>query len=115
MLYLKGGEFSANGSGGLTVGPLTTGPYAGLSIYMDRSNSNDISFTGSATSSFTGTVYAPASSYTATGSGGNFVVDSQIICSDSDIKGSGNFSLVYNPANNYHPADPGSPEIQFIN
>jgi hypothetical protein len=107
MLYLQSGSFSMNGSGNLNISPPTSGPYKGLTIYMDRGNTNAYSMRGSGASNFSGTIYAPSSAVTLIGSGGTFVVDSQIICSTSNITGSGGLNLAYNPANNYNPSDPG--------
>ncbi len=81
---------------------------------MDRANSNFIKMTGSGSSSFSGTVYAPASAYTSTGSGGTFVLDSQVLCSTAELTGSGALNLTYNPNNNYNPTPPSTPTITLI-
>ncbi len=114
LIYMKTGELRVNGSGGLSISPMTSGTYQGLSVYMDRSNSDPISISGSGGSTFVGTVYAPASSYTANGSGGSFVLDSQIICSRAEFTGSGGLTLRFSPANNYGGAPPNAPSIQLI-
>jgi len=113
LLYLQSGEFGLNGSGALNISAMTSGPYAGLSIYMDRSNPSDVSLTGSGTSSFTGTIYAPASDYELTGSGGTLVVDSQIIASTAALTGSGNINLNYTGSNNYNPIVPTPAKIEL--
>ncbi|MEO7839330.1 MAG: Tad domain-containing protein [Anaerolineales bacterium] len=110
MLYLQTGSFNMGGSGVLTISPMTTGPYQGLSIYMDRNNTGSYSMNGSGGSSFTGTIYAPSSTVTVRGSGGTFVVDSRIICSTAEFTGAGNLNLIFNPANNYNPS---APEIEL--
>lgn len=113
MIYMKGGSLSLSGNGNLDVTPMTSGTYKGLSVYMDRANSNPISISGSSSSSFTGTVYAPASAYTANGSGGTFVMDSQIICFSAELKGTGGLTLNFDPSNNYVPPPLDGPAIQL--
>jgi hypothetical protein len=114
MIYMRTGSLSLTGSGDLEVSAMTSGTYKGLAVYVDRSNSNAVSFTGSGNSAFTGTVYAPASTYTLTGSGGTFVVDSQIICAAATVTGSGNINLNYNADNNYNPIPPSPASITLV-
>jgi len=114
MIYMESGAFKQSGSGDVILGPTTISPYAGLTMYVDRNNANDVTLNGSGTAAINGTIYAPNSAYKLTGSYSSVVSDSQIICSWADIQGSGDFNLVYDPANNYNPTPPGSPEIQFI-
>ncbi len=114
MIYMASGTFSMTGSGDLKISPMTTGDYKGLSLYMDRSNNSSISMTGSGGSSYSGTIYAPASAITVTGSGGTFVLDSQILCSSATLTGSGDLNLLYNPDSNYNPVSPSSPAIEFV-
>jgi hypothetical protein len=115
LFYMKTGSLSLTGSGDLHVSAMASGAYKGLAVYMDRANTSSASFTGSGNSSFTGTVYAPASNYTLTGSGGTLVVDSQIICSAATVTGSGNINLNYNGENNYNPIPPTPPSVTLIN
>lgn len=114
LFYMQGGTFNVNGSGGMSISPYTADPYKGLSIYVDRSNNNPVEIIGSGGASFAGTVYAPASAFTLTGSGGTFVVDSQILSYTADLTGSGNLNLIYNPDNNFNPGGPDDPSIQLI-
>jgi Flp pilus assembly protein TadG len=115
MIYLKQGRFAMNGSGNFSVTPMTSGDYKGLSIYMDRSNTQPYSMTGSGSSDFSGTIYAPSSAVTITGSGGTLVVDSQILCYSAILTGSGNLDLNFTPANNYSPFPAEVPNIQQTN
>jgi len=114
MIYLKQGAFGMNGSGDFDITPITSGPYTGLSIYMDRNNTSSYSMTGSGDSSFTGTVYAPAASVSITGSTGTMVVDSQIISYTTTLIGSGDLNLVYTPSNNYNPFPADQPAIELV-
>jgi hypothetical protein len=114
MIYLKQGGFGMNGSGDFTITPITSGPYKGLSVYMDRDNHSSYSMTGSGDSSFSGTIYAPSSAVTITGSGGTLVLDSQILCYTATLIGSGNLALNYTPSNNFNPPPAVQPEIRPI-
>jgi Flp pilus assembly protein TadG len=112
MIYVEQGPIALDGSGNLTISPMTSGDYKGLSIYMDRSNVQGYSMSGSGSSSFTGTIYAPSSYVKINGSGGTLVVDSQILCYTAELIGSGNLQLNYTPANNYNPLPGTEPNIQ---
>ncbi|HTP00590.1 MAG TPA: pilus assembly protein TadG-related protein [Anaerolineales bacterium] len=106
LIYMADGGFNMTGSGDLTLTPMTTGDYKGLTIYMDRSNDSAFSMTGSGNSTFSGTVYAPASDLTFTGSGTPFVLDSQIIGYTATLTGSGGLSLAFNASHNFQvPSD----------
>jgi len=101
LIYLKTGSVSLTGSGDRYISPMTSGAYQGLALYLDKTNSNTVSITGSGDSSFSGTVYAPSSNITITGSGGTFVLDSQIVCSRLTVTGSGGMNVTYNADHNY--------------
>jgi Flp pilus assembly protein TadG len=113
LLYMENGSFDMNGSGSLNISPMTSGPYAGLTIYMDRDNTSMLRITGSGGSLFSGTIYAPSSNVILKGSGGTFVVDSQIICSTSELTGSGDLNLKYDPSHNFQPIPATTPLIQL--
>jgi len=101
LIYLKTGSVSLTGSGDRYISPMTSGAYQGLALYLDKTNSNTVSITGSGDSSFSGTVYAPSSNITITGSGGTFVLDSQIVCSRLTVTGSVGMNVTYNADHNY--------------
>ena len=67
LLYVKGGSFDASGAGPITVTGMSSGPYEGLVLWQDKSDSNPISLGGSngGTSSFGGAIYAPAAEVSA--------------------------------------------------
>jgi len=60
LLYLKTGEIDMTGSGSYTLSPMMDegNPYKGLSIYMDRANTNSYKQSGAGTSEISGTIYA---------------------------------------------------------
>jgi Flp pilus assembly protein TadG len=113
MIYMQNGSLNTGGNITLNVSPMTSGTYQGLSVYVDRTNSSPITLSGSGNSTFVGTVYAPASNYTANGSGSSFVIDSQIISRRAEFTGSGGLTLNFNPENNFGGAAPDDPTIEL--
>jgi hypothetical protein len=113
LLYLKTGEIDMTGSGSYTLSPMMDegNPYKGLSIYMDRANTNSYKQSGAATSAISGTIYAPSSEVTVNGSGGTLVIDSQIISSTTEITGSGGINLNYDASKNYQPPNQAAVEL----
>ena len=89
MIYLTGSAgVTLKGQSSLSLSPLSTGAYAGVSIFQDRSDSTAWAVPGQGTLNATGTIYAPAASIIASGNGGN--VASQIIASSMTMNGNGN-------------------------
>ncbi len=90
MIYLTGSSagITLRGRSSLNLSPLSTGPYAGISIFQDRSDSTGWTASGNGTLNATGTIYAPAAQVIASGNGGN--VGSQIIASSMTMNGNGN-------------------------
>jgi hypothetical protein len=113
LIYMKTGEIDMTGSGSYILSPMMDegNPYKGLSIYMDRANTNSYKQSGAATSSISGTVYAPNADVTVNGSGGTLVIDSQIISSTTEITGSGGINLKYDASKNYQPPNQASVEL----
>jgi hypothetical protein len=92
MIYLTGSagvNLTDNSSVSLT--PMSTGTYAGLSIFQDRNDSTGWAVQGNGTLNATGTIYAPAASIVASGSGG--YVGSQIIAQSLTTQGSGTVNV----------------------
>jgi Flp pilus assembly protein TadG len=89
MIYLTGSNaaISLSGLSSVSLSPLSTGPYAWISIFQDRSDSSGWNVSPNATLSTTGTIYAPAANVAASNGA---TVASQIIASSLTINGSGN-------------------------
>jgi Flp pilus assembly protein TadG len=85
-------------SSGVNFSPLTSGPYSGMVIFMDRSNTGNstalISIQGgSSGAQVTGTTYAPTASLSISGSGS---WNSQFIVGSMSITGQGTVTVNYN-------------------
>jgi hypothetical protein len=90
MIYLTGANaaISLSGQSSVNLFALSSGPYAGMSIFQDRSDSAGWSVSGNGTLNSTGTIYAPAANVIASGNGGT--VAHQIIASSMTVNGTGN-------------------------
>jgi hypothetical protein len=101
MVYMKSGAFSMTGNGNFDVTAPTSGPYAGLTLFVDRANTSAVRMTGNGNSNSVGTIYAAASPITLTGNGSSTVINSQIICRTLTTTGNGNINVNYDPNQNY--------------
>jgi hypothetical protein len=59
LIYVKGGQFNINGGGTVTLAAMTTGPYAGLVVWQDASDTETFNLTGNGVVVFGGVVYVP--------------------------------------------------------
>jgi Flp pilus assembly protein TadG len=90
-------RISINGSGAITLSPPTTGMYRGISLWQQRSSSNEIDITGNGTSQLSGTFYAAHGKLNVTGNGGQDVLGSQYISYDMKVNGNGKFEVDWDP------------------
>jgi Putative Flp pilus-assembly TadE/G-like len=118
IYYMEGGGFSATGNINITgagvmiynapstssdvisltgntvlnLSPMTTGTYAGLTIFQSRTSTAPVSLVGNSGSSITGTIYAAAAAVDITGNS-NTDIGSQFISSTLDIIGNTAFKV----------------------
>jgi hypothetical protein len=59
IFLINGAEFSVNGNELVQLTPPTSGTYAGITIFQEKSNTNTISINGTSGSFVSGYVYAP--------------------------------------------------------
>ncbi|HZW30874.1 MAG TPA: pilus assembly protein TadG-related protein [Isosphaeraceae bacterium] len=99
MIYndSSGGSINLAGNGSVTLSPMTTGTYAGITIFQDRSTSTGITLAGNGTMNITGTLYAPAATLSMRGNGDSTVA-SQIIASAISLAGNGEVNVNYGAA-----------------
>jgi carbon monoxide dehydrogenase subunit G len=89
---------SITGSGVIDISPMTTGIYAGISIWQQRSSTNTITVSGGgAGSTMTGTFYAQHGTLKVSG-GNSAGIGSQYISWDLTITGSAAMNVIYHPA-----------------
>jgi hypothetical protein len=101
MVYCKTGSISLTGNGSFDITAPTSGPYAGMAVFMDRANSSAIILTGNGNSVSVGTIYASASPITLTGNGSTTVFNSQIFSNTITLTANGSINVDYDPNQNY--------------
>ena len=99
MLYVTGSNASIklSGNGAVTLTPLSTGPYQGIILFQDRTDSKSGTLSGNGSLNITGTIYAPAAALTLSGNGNTNVFGSQIIANTMSTSGNGTVNVAYNP------------------
>ncbi|MFL5342241.1 MAG: pilus assembly protein TadG-related protein [Gemmataceae bacterium] len=108
MIYNNSGKVDVTGNpqGTVTLGPLSNGPYQGITYFQARENSTDIGIQGNGSFTMTGTFYAAGAAMSATGNGGQYTkadgtigtgsqIGSQYIVKDLSLAGNGNIHLGY--------------------
>ncbi|HZU36173.1 MAG TPA: pilus assembly protein TadG-related protein [Gemmataceae bacterium] len=101
MIYNDGGgAISLSGGGSLTLTPPTSGTYAGITIYQNRTSTTAISITGNGSTNVQGTIYAADANINLRGGGGLDAngnpldsLASQVIADSISITGNGSFSV----------------------
>jgi Putative Flp pilus-assembly TadE/G-like len=98
LFFNSGGGLSSTHQDPLTLNPMTTGTYANITIFQNRSNTSNDTLTGQTAGglNITGTVYTPAAVFTLTGAGSNYAAGSQYIVYKMTVTGSGLFNINYN-------------------
>jgi hypothetical protein len=92
-------NISINGGGSVTLTPITTGIYQGISLWQTRSSTNTVYVTGNGGQTLSGTFYAAGGTLNISGNGTNNVIGAQYISYDLKVSGGGSFSVVWD-ANN---------------
>ena len=87
-------SLGGNGNSQFNLTAPTSGTYAGISIFQNRSNAGTISMKGNGSSTIQGTVYAPNATLSLSGNG-SATVGSQLIVQDLSMNGNGNATVSY--------------------
>jgi len=90
-------RININGSGAITISPMTSGIYRGISLWQQRSSTNEIDVTGNGATQISGTFYAQHGTLNVTGNGGTDVLGSQYISYDMKVNGGGTFNVNWDP------------------
>jgi hypothetical protein len=93
MIFVPSGSINLTGTGAVTLSPMTTGPYAGVTIFQDRSDTNGDTLVGNGNLNITGSIYAPAAIVNATANTSTDVFGSQIIAQSLTTQGSGTVNV----------------------
>jgi Flp pilus assembly protein TadG len=89
----SGDTITLAGQGSMTLTPMTTSAYQGITLFQDRTSAASIKVTGNGSLNITGTVYAPGSTLDVTGNGSTDVIGSQYIGYDMSLTGNGNVTI----------------------
>lgn len=89
-IYFPSGGITGSGNVGLNITAPTSGPYDGIAIWMNRSDSAGLTLSGTTTTSFQGIIYAPDGNITVSGSTGLSLTTDLIV---SNITSSGNLNI----------------------
>jgi hypothetical protein len=89
-------SLSGSNGGSVTMTPPATGTYKGLTLFQERTATNDMNISGNGAFHVTGTFYTANSLMNVTGNG-DAHVGSQYISRLLDLNGNGNMLIDYNP------------------
>jgi Flp pilus assembly protein TadG len=91
MIYNASQSFSITGNGNVTLSPMSSGTYAGITIFHNRTSNADVSITGNGNLNITGTIYAADAKLTVTGNGST--VGSRTISNTLVVTGNGSLNM----------------------
>jgi hypothetical protein len=111
VFKVEQGEVHFAGNASLKISAPTSGDFKGLLIFLPMENNSQVVLNGASTSSFTGTILAPASEITISGNSSPAGFHSQIIGYRIMANGSGEVVIVYDNAENYDAIT--MPEVQL--
>ncbi len=91
-----GGAINLSGTGSISLNPMTSGTYAGITVFQDRSSTTGATMSGSGNINNTGTFYFPDATLTLSGTSGVNAVGAQIIAKGLTLSGSASAQVNYN-------------------
>jgi hypothetical protein len=87
---------NVNGNGAINISPPTSGPYRGITFFLDRTSATPLNFTGNGGMNISGTFYAAGAPMNVTGNGVGDVIGSQYISYTMTMNGGGTFNINWN-------------------
>ena len=90
-----GGAINLSGTGGISLSPMTSGTYAGITLFQDRSSTAGATMSGSGNINNTGTFYFPDATLTLSGTSGVNVMGAQIIAKNLTFSGSAGIQVTF--------------------
>jgi hypothetical protein len=112
VIRVDNGDVRWNGGATVNLSAPTTGPFAGLLLYLPEGNDNEVVINGNSSSTFTGTILAPSASVAIDGTGGVTGLNSQVIGYTVNLTGNTNTFINYNAGQNYQA--PENPAVQLV-
>lgn len=96
-IFIANRGVNIGGSGSVTFTAQTSGPYAGMALFLARENGSDVRVDGAGTTMVRGTIYAANSLMSMAGSGTNKTLNAQIIAWRYQVSGAGVITVDYDP------------------
>jgi hypothetical protein len=96
--HAAGDQINVSGSASVVLTPPSSGTYAGLSLFQNRSSTVPLLFGGGSSSAIQGTVYAAAARVHVSG-GSDVTIGSQYISYDLTVTGGSNLTIDRGGAN----------------
>ncbi|HWE93522.1 MAG TPA: pilus assembly protein TadG-related protein [Tepidisphaeraceae bacterium] len=93
FIYLNTGGISMKGNSTMTLTPMSSGTYAGITIFQARTNSSQDQLGGTSGASTTGRLYLPAANVDLQGTPGSAA--SQLICDTLTVEGDAQLNINY--------------------
>ncbi len=94
LIYLHTGGISMGGNTGISISPITTGAYNGMSFYEDRSDTSAVTLQGTSGANNSGLMYFPSAHVSIAGDPN--ATASQLIADTLDVQGNAQFNVNYN-------------------
>lgn len=88
-IYATNGTVNLSGNGKITLSPPSSGTYAGVTLFQNRTSTNTISMAGNGILTIKGALYAAAAQFSITGNGSSNVVGSLLIGKSIVMSGNG--------------------------
>jgi hypothetical protein len=96
MIYnTGGGAINLSGAGNISLNPMISGTYAGITMFQDRSNTASATLSGGSNISNTGTFYFPSATLTLSGTSGTAAVGAQVIANKLALSGGAGIKVNY--------------------
>jgi Tfp pilus assembly protein PilX len=111
VIYMVDGNIHWNGDAEIELTAPTSGPFAGLLIYMPMTNDEGIILNGNMDSSLVGTIFAPASDIQLNGTMNSSMYHTQVIGYTVDLIGDADIVVTYNDAEQYEAPIPPAVEL----
>jgi hypothetical protein len=90
-----GGAINLSGTGTISLNPMNTGTYAGITVFQDSADTATGTLSGGSNISNTGTFYFPGATLTLSGTSGVSSVGAQIIAKNLTFSGTSGIKVTY--------------------
>jgi Tfp pilus assembly major pilin PilA len=93
IIFSETGTFTLSGNGAVTLTPPTSGTYANVTLFKNRSVTSAVALTGNGNLNIQGAIYAAGSTVAVSGNGNGNAIGSMIVAKKLTLSGNGTFSV----------------------